>query len=92
VTNQLTNDEELTSQTSGADIPTAPRTLSAAIRQDRIVIELVRRLPRLAAHIDELAEYDMDYLAKVAINEGISYRDVCHLQRLFQENQHLPRR
>ena len=91
VTNQLTNDV-LKSQAPDADTPRAHRTLSAAIREDRIVIELVRRLPRLAAHIDELAEHDMDYLAKVAINERISYRDVAHLRRLFQENQHLPRR
>jgi hypothetical protein len=92
VTNQLTNDDVLKSQAPDADTPRAHRTLAAAIREDRIVIELVRRLPRLAAHIDELAEHDMDYLAKVAINERISYRDVAHLRRLFQENQHLPRR
>ena len=91
MTNQLTNDG-LKSQAPDADTPGAHRTLAAAIREDRIVIELVRRSPRLAAHIDQLAEHDIDYLAKVAINEGMSYRDVAHLGRLFRENQHLPRR
>lgn len=92
VTIQKTNDGKLADPTPDAGATTAPRTLTDAIRDDKIVIELFKRLPQLAAQIDRLVENDMNYLAAVAINERISYRDVAHIRRLIQENQHLARR
>lgn len=90
VTIQKTNDGKLAGRAPGAT--TTPRTLTDTIRDDKIVIELFKRLPQLAAQIDRLVENDMNYLAAVAINERISYRDVAHIRRLIQENQHLARR
>ena len=78
------------SQLTDAGSPAPHRTFADAMREDKIVQDLLKRLPWLATRIERLNIDDSAYLSNLAGTAGVSHRDLAHLQRLIQANRHLP--
>jgi hypothetical protein len=78
------------SQTPDADDPAPQCTFAHAMREDKIVQDLLKRVPWLAGRIEGLNTDDSGYLANLAGTAGVSHRDLAHLQRLIEANRHLP--
>lgn len=68
------------------------RTFAQAVIEDKVVQDLMKRLPQLAWRFKRMDPDDVMYLCKLTPGSGgISNRELSHLRQLIVSNRNLPK-